>query len=113
MVRCSTSTIISVSLALSIVFAAACGPMPATRSGSAPPARPAAVSTEAGSSAQPYSLADVEEMVRGGMRTARILEIVRQDCIGFRVTGEVITRLTAAGADDPLISGLRTTCQRP
>lgn len=111
--RRSTWATLSVLTVWSTMFVIACGGVPASRGEPASSPQATAGSVQTSASVQPYSLADVEEMVRGGMRTVRVLELVRQDCIAFRVTGEVIARLTAAGADDALISGLRTTCQRP
>ena len=59
----------------------------------------------------PYTLEQVITLL-GGVEEDQILELVRGDCISFRVQGEAERRLRDAGASDTLITALRSVCYR-
>lgn len=69
-------------------------------------------STNAAPSAgtKPYTLEDIEAMVKNGITTARVLELSKQACLSFRMNDEADTRLRRVGADAALLSGLRQSC---
>lgn len=63
-------------------------------------------------SANPYTLQQVVTLLEGGWSSADILPMVRSDCISFRVTSQAEATLRRAGADDSLLTGLRSVCNR-
>lgn len=58
------------------------------------------------------SVADVEQLVRGGVPTARVLTIVGERCRAFEVNGAIEARLKELGADAALVAGLKAACFR-
>ena len=60
----------------------------------------------------PYSLRDVVLLVEGGHGASRILSRVGPDCISFRMNEAAEAELQQAGADAPLLAGLRDVCYR-
>lgn len=60
--------------------------------------------------AKPYTLNQVRTLVEGGVATARVLELVGERCRSFRLTPDVKTELSEAGATEKLIEGLEDTC---
>jgi TM2 domain-containing membrane protein YozV len=71
----------------------------------------ASVRAQSPGASKPYSLEDLTELVRNGVRTSRVLELVRADCISFRMDDKTETRLRRSGADAELLAGLRSVCQ--
>jgi S1-C subfamily serine protease len=69
-------------------------------------------STVTGAHAQSaaYSLDDVEGLIASGVAPERILEITRRSCIAFELSEDNTDRLRAAGAEQSLLSALRTVC---
>lgn len=59
---------------------------------------------------KPYSVEDVEAMVKNGVTTSRILEQTYRACVTFRVTDATETQLRRVGAAPELIDGLRKQC---
>lgn len=53
-----------------------------------------------------FDVAEVEELLRGHVPSARVLLLVQQRCIAFEPTKAVLLRLAAAGATDELLEGL-------
>ncbi len=90
----------------------------------ATPVRPAAQSSSAAQSAmpatngstgptagvKPYSVDDVEAMIKNTVSSARIVELSKRACLSFRMTEEAETRLRRVGADVELLTGLRQSC---
>ena len=60
--------------------------------------------------AKPYTIDDVEAMVKNSVPTARIIELSKQACLSFRMNDDADTRLRRVGADAALLSGLRQSC---
>lgn len=60
--------------------------------------------------AKPYTIDDVEAMVKNSVPNARILELSKQACLSFRMNDDADTRLRRVGADAALLSGLRQSC---
>jgi tetratricopeptide (TPR) repeat protein len=58
----------------------------------------------------PYSLSDIEDLVKGGFRASGILARISTSCISFTLNSEAESRLRGAGADTVLLNGLRRTC---
>ncbi|UCC49307.1 MAG: Ig-like domain-containing protein, partial [Gemmatimonadota bacterium] len=59
----------------------------------------------------PYSLEQLVQMVESGVFSdQRILMLVRESCIGFRMDEEATQRLSEAGASEGLIASLRRVC---
>jgi hypothetical protein len=59
----------------------------------------------------PYSLDQLEQMIQSGVfADGRILMLVRESCIGFRMDEEATQRLSEAGASQGLIASLRRVC---
>ena len=65
-----------------------------------------------GQEGQPYTLDQIEGLVEAGLSTSVILEMVRPDCLAFRIDQDAEDRLTAAGGNSDLIEGLKTICYR-
>ena len=65
-----------------------------------------------GQEGQPYTLDQIEGLVAAGLSTSVILEMVRPDCLAFRIDQDAEDRLTAAGGNSGLIEGLKTICYR-
>ncbi len=59
---------------------------------------------------KPYTLEDVEAMVKNSVPTARIVQLSKQSCLGFRMDDASETRLRRIGADAELLAGLRQSC---
>ncbi|HLU25214.1 MAG TPA: hypothetical protein VKZ58_05865 [Longimicrobiales bacterium] len=59
----------------------------------------------------PYTLDQVITLL-GGLDEDQILDLVRGDCISFRVEGEAERRLRESGASDSFITALRSVCYR-
>ena len=51
----------------------------------------------------PFTVADVEQMLRGGISTKRAATLVRERGVDFSLTDDTEHRLRAAGADDELM----------
>src|SRR5437016_111224 len=66
--------------------------------------------TRPGSSGNPYSLENIVGLVRGGLPSQLILTRVGPKCIDFKVDSAAEKQLRAAGADVPLIAGLKNVC---
>jgi hypothetical protein len=61
----------------------------------------------------PYTLPQVLRLIESGaFPDERIVELTRESCIGFRLDGEAIRRLRAAGASEELIERLGGVCVR-
>jgi len=60
--------------------------------------------------AKPYTIDDVEAMVKNSVPSARIVELSKQACLSFRMNDDADTRLRRVGADAALLSGLRQSC---
>ncbi len=60
--------------------------------------------------ARPYSLDDIVELVANRVPRARIVQLVRTDCIAFQLDSVAESRLGAAGADPLLVADLREVC---
>jgi hypothetical protein len=60
--------------------------------------------------AKPYTIDDIEAMVKNGVATGRVLELSKQACLSFRMNDDADTRLRRVGADAALLSGLRQSC---
>ncbi len=59
----------------------------------------------------PYSLEQLVQMVESGVFSdQRILMLVRESCIGFRMDEEATQRLSEAGASEGLMASLRRVC---
>ena len=58
---------------------------------------------------QPYTLADIVDLVQGGHSAERILARVATDCISFRVNADAEEKLQKEPA---LIAGLKQACYR-
>jgi hypothetical protein len=62
---------------------------------------------------QPYSLDQIVQLVESGVfSTGRIMMLVNESCIGFRVDDAAASRLRSAGADEGLIASLERACLR-
>ncbi|HEY0021498.1 MAG TPA: hypothetical protein VGB24_01255 [Longimicrobium sp.] len=61
----------------------------------------------------PYTLDDVRLWISSGVKTTRILRLVQGRCLAFRIDGDAEAELRRAGAEDALVNGLRSSCQRP
>jgi hypothetical protein len=61
---------------------------------------------------KPYTVALIRTLLEGGFTGAEILAKLRTECIEFAVNAAAITELRNAGADDALINGLPTVCNR-
>jgi hypothetical protein len=61
---------------------------------------------------RPLQLADVQGLLESGVSTRRILELVGQSCLGFRITAANTIVLRSNGADEELITGLNAACTR-
>jgi hypothetical protein len=57
------------------------------------------------------SLDDVSTLVRGDVRTARIVQIASERCLNFRMDAYAEGVLRQAGGSSALIDGLRNVCQ--
>lgn len=71
-------------------------------------ATPASATPAAGT--KPYTIDDVEAMVKNGVATTRIVQLSKQSCLRFRVDDATETRLRRVGADADLLNGLRQSC---
>lgn len=60
----------------------------------------------------PYTLPQVLSLLEGGWSGSEIVALIRDDCISFRLSGDVDNRLREAGGDAALLSGLRSLCYR-
>ena len=72
-------------------------------------AAPALRAQDAGE-VKPYSLDEILDLVRSKVPNKKIISFAKSDCIGFAVDGDVVQQLRRAGADAPLIDGLRGAC---
>jgi hypothetical protein len=62
---------------------------------------------------QPYSIDQIIELIDSGVfAETRILMLVRESCIGFRLDEDATRRLSGAGASAELIGGFRDVCVR-
>jgi S1-C subfamily serine protease len=69
-------------------------------------ATPAALAAQG----NPYSLTDIEGLLKRKVRTARILELATAKCIDFSVTATSKTRLQRAGATPGFLTALGRVC---
>jgi hypothetical protein len=70
----------------------------------------AAAAATPSAGAKPYTIEDIEAMVKNGVATTRVLELSKQACLSFRMNDDADTRLRRVGADAALLSGLRQSC---
>jgi hypothetical protein len=68
--------------------------------------------TSAYAQSKPFTLSDVEILVRGGVSSEKILSRVSGSCISFKITPESASTLRSAGADDKLLAGLLSVCYK-
>lgn len=61
---------------------------------------------------KPFTLSDVEILVRGAVSSEKILSRLSGSCISFRLTPESTSTLRSAGADDKLLAGLLSVCYK-
>lgn len=61
----------------------------------------------------PLSKSEVVELLKGGVPSGRVTDIVRERGISFELTGEAEEELRRAGATDPLLTTLRELAPRP
>jgi hypothetical protein len=62
---------------------------------------------------QPYSIDQIIELIDSGLFTeTRILALVRESCIGFRLDEEATRRISETGGSAEFIGGLRDVCSR-
>jgi hypothetical protein len=62
---------------------------------------------------EPYSIEQVIQLIESGLFTdSRILALVRESCIGFRLDEEATRRISEAGGSAELLGGLRDVCSR-
>lgn len=61
----------------------------------------------------PYSVEDVESLLQGGVSTARVIDLVQQDCRDFLLNDTIERRLQEAGADEGTLDVLREACFIP
>ena len=59
---------------------------------------------------KPYTLEDIEAMVKNSVPTSRIAQLSKQSCLRFRVDDTAETRLRRVGADAELLAALRQSC---
>ena len=61
--------------------------------------------------AQPFSIGDIEDLLGSAVSEVRILQLVRRDCLLFKLDAKSEQRLRdTAGASAAFIRGLRTVC---
>jgi hypothetical protein len=58
----------------------------------------------------PYSADQIVRLLRGAVSPERILHDANRECISFRITTEVETSFTEAGAPASFAEALRATC---
>ena len=63
-----------------------------------------------GAQAKPYSLADIEGLLKRKVRSARILELATAKCIDFPLSATAKTRLRTAGATPLFLGALAKVC---
>jgi hypothetical protein len=61
---------------------------------------------------QPYTLDQIEGLIEAGLSPSVILDMVRPDCLAFRIDTAAEERLRSAGATDEFVEGLRGVCFR-
>jgi hypothetical protein len=61
---------------------------------------------------EPYTLQMVVSLLEGGWAGSRILTLLKTECVSFRVNAATEVELRGAGADAPLLNGLRNVCYR-
>lgn len=71
-----------------------------------PMVQPAPLSAQA----KPYSLADIEGLLKRNVRSARILELATAKCIDFPLSATAKTRLKTAGATPLFLGALARVC---
>lgn len=72
----------------------------------------AMVSKSVQAQAKPYSLHDITELLKGGVPSARILDLAQKSCITFELTPDMSEVVKSAGGDAVLIAALRSVCRR-
>lgn len=84
---------------------------PVRTTGTTENASQAAIVTPAVSAGtKPYTIDDIEAMVKNAVPTPRILDLSKKACLSFRMNDVSETRLRRIGADAELLNGLRTSC---
>src|SRR5215218_6227903 len=71
---------------------------------------PREAEAQAAGSNTPFTLQQIVSLLEGKWSGTEILEMVREDCIGFTVTSAAEAELRRAGADAALLTGLRSVC---
>jgi hypothetical protein len=74
-------------------------------------ATPVSGTAQQATTPQPYTQTQVRQLLEAGIATARIIERLKADCIAFRVDAAA-AELRQAGADDALLTALRSVCYR-
>src|SRR5262249_39821592 len=62
--------------------------------------------TSTKASAKPFSLAEIEKGLQGGITNRRMTTLVKKYGVGFTVTSSVKSRLKSLGADDELLAAM-------